>query len=96
MSRTQENLSLEIETARWEWLKPHNEREALFAVSPDLDLAHVGERVAADDAVTVERWLASHLLARPTAAQVAEWDKNPATGFSMLIVSPFVLIQEKE
>jgi hypothetical protein len=92
----QDKHTLEIETAQWQWLKPHHDREALFTVSRDLDLAEVGERIAADDAAMVERWLASRLLGRPTDGQVAAWDQDPASSFSMLIVSPFVLIQEQE
>lgn len=94
MADAQEKLSLEIDVAQWHWLKPHGERDALFLVSGELSLAEVGERLAADDAATVQRWLASHLLARPTAEQVAVWGNEPAKPFNMLIVSPFILIQE--
>lgn len=95
MTATKEKLALEIDVARWQWLKPYHERDSLFVVAQDLELAEVGDRLSADDAATVRRWLASHLLAKPTPQQLAEWDREPAKGFSMLIVSPFILIQER-
>lgn len=94
MTESKDRLSLEIDVAKWQWLKPHSERDALLIVSGDLDLEEVGERLAADDAVTVQRWLASHLLAKPTADQLSAWSEEPAKSFNMLIVSPFILIQE--
>ena len=91
---TGEKLSQEIDVARWEWLKPHFEREALLVISKELELAEVGERLAADDAVMLQRWLASHLIAKPTPEQAAAWENNMLQRFNILIVSPFVLIQE--
>ena len=96
MTEAKDRLALEIDVAKWEWLKPHNERDALFVVSGDLELAEVGERLSADDAVTVQKWLASRLVARPTVGQLADWDREPSKSFEMLIVSPFILIQERD
>lgn len=89
-----EKLSSEVDVARWEWLRAHNERGALIVVNRGLDLAEVGERIAADDSPMVQRWLVSNLLAKPTAEQIAAWDREPARNFSTLVISPFVLVQE--
>jgi len=91
-----QELSAQVDTARWHWLQAHNERGALILVEGMLDLALVGERLVADDRVTVESWLASRLLSKPTAEQIENWNALPDKSFSMLIVSPFVLIQEQE
>lgn len=91
---TVEKLSGEIDVAQWEWLRAHNARGALIVVNRGLDLAEVGERIAADDSSMVQRWLVSNLLAKPTAEQVAAWDMEPARDFSTLVISPFVLVQE--
>lgn len=96
MQETKDKLVLEIDVAKWEWLKPHNDRDSLFVVSRDLELAEVGARVAADDAATVQRWLASHLVTKPSAEQSTIWGKDPSISFDMLIVSPFILIQERD
>lgn len=89
-----EKLAAEMDTAEWQWLRAHNERGALIVVNRGLDLAEVGERIAADDSPLVQRWLVSNLLAKPTAEQAAAWDREPGRRFSMLVISPFVLIQE--
>lgn len=91
---TVEKLSKEVDVARWEWLRAHNERGALIVVNRGLDLAEVGERIAADDSSMVQRWLVSNLLAKPTDVQIAAWEKEPARQFATLVISPFVLIQE--
>lgn len=94
MTESKARLSLETDLARWQWLKPHSERDSLFVVSHELEIEEVGKRLADDDAEIVQRWLASHLLAKPTAAQLSEWENDPGKSFNMLIVSPFILIQE--
>lgn len=87
-------LADQVDSAQWQWLRAHNERGGLILVDVMLELSQVGERVAADDTTAVQTWLASHLLSKPTAEQVAVWDTTPEKIFSMLVVSPFVLIQE--
>lgn len=89
-----EELAHQIDQARWEWLKPHHERGSLIVVDGMLELAEVGERIAADDTASVQTWLASRMIVKPTVEQLAGWDQEPAKLFAMLVVSPFVLIQE--
>ena len=91
-----QGLAAQVDTAQWQWLRAHNERGALILVEGMLGLAEVGERLVADDSATVQAWLASALLSKPTAEQVAAWDAVPAKPFAMLVVSPFVLIQEQD
>ncbi len=92
--RTQ--LREQLDRARWEWLQPHHERGAVFLVDSMLDLVDVATRVAADDTVAVSHWLASRCLTRPTDEQVAVWEANRALSFSMLVVNPYILIQDAE
>jgi len=90
-----QELSVQIDTAQWQWLRAHHERGGLILVESMLDLSFVGERLVADDRVAVEAWLASRLLSKPTAGQIEIWNTVPDKPFSMLVVSPFVLIQEQ-
>ena len=90
----QDQLQEEIGDVTWHWLRPHQQRDALFCVAPELELARVGAAVAADDAAAVRGWLASGALARPTPAQLERWEADPTRSLRMLIVQPFVLIQE--
>lgn len=94
MQVTREELSLQVDQARWEWLKPHYQRGVLIVVDGMLELAEVGERIAADDTASVKSWLASRMIVKPTAEQFEGWEQQPDLQFAVLVVSPFVLMQE--
>lgn len=94
METGREELAQQVDQARWEWLRPHQERGALVWVDGMLELAEVGERLAADDTASVQAWLASHMIAKPNAEQLDAWNRQPDRLFAMLVVSPFILIQE--
>lgn len=94
MQIDKQELAQQVDQARWEWLVPHQKRDALIWVDAMLELAEVGERLAADDAATVQAWLASHMIAKPSLDQLEEWNRQPERLFDMLVVNPFVLIQE--
>lgn len=83
------------EAVEWHWLRPHHERDALWVVSPALDLAAVAAALAHDDAPLVRQWLAAGQLAKPSAAQLTTWNAAPLTMLTMMIVQPFVLVQER-
>lgn len=95
MNATQKRLSDEIAAVEWHWLRPHLERGALIVVSPVLDLAATAARINADDTAQVGAWIAAGQLAKPTREQIADWDADPVRTFRMLIVQPYVLIQER-
>ena len=88
-------LADEIEDVEWHWLRPHLGRGALIIVAPDLDLTNTAARISADDTVQVGAWVAAGRLAKPTREQIADWDEDPTRTFRMLIVQPYVLIQER-
>ena len=87
--------SEQFDDVQWQWLKNQYEQGALILVDRSLELGMVEDRLAADDTRTVQTWLASHLIAKPTAEQVATWDQEPSWPFSMIVVRPFVLIQDR-
>lgn len=86
--------SEQFDNIQWRWLKSQHDQGVLILVDSALMLPEVEQRIAADDTATVQAWMASHLIARPTAEQSALWDNEPSKLFSMMIVQPFVLIQE--
>ncbi|MBI1920507.1 MAG: DUF2288 domain-containing protein [Geobacter sp.] len=94
MASTQEELAQTEDVAEWGWLRAHLERGGLIIVSPDLVLADVGVAVAADETAVVGRWVEAQQLSKPTAEQIEVWNAEPAKRFTMLVVSPYVLIQE--
>lgn len=91
---TREELALNIDEARWQWLKPHLERGALITVAAALDLAEAGEKIASDDTGPVSAWIAAGAIGKPTEEEIAAWDEEPDKKFLTLIISPYVLIQE--
>ncbi len=95
MNSTDKKRTDEIEIVEWHWLRPHLERGALIVVAPALDLVATAARISADDTVQVGAWIAAGQLAKPTREQIADWDADPVRTFRMLIVQPYVLIQER-
>ena len=95
MKPTREELALTIDEASWDMLRSHLERGGLVLVARELDLADAGKRLADDDAATVGEWIQSGKLTKPSAEQVVAWDTARDKPFHMLIISPYVLMQEK-
>jgi hypothetical protein len=90
-----EELATKIDVAEWSWLRAHLERGGLIVVDGSLDLAEVGVKVVGDDAARIGAWIKDGLLGKPSAAQIEAWDADQARCFDTLIVSPYVLIQER-
>jgi hypothetical protein len=95
MTVCQEELAAKIDPVEWIMLRPHLERGGVIVVDGLLDLAEVGSGIAADEVKKIERWIASGLLGKPTAQQIERWDAQKGKSFLCLIVSPYVLVQEK-
>lgn len=95
MMVSKEELAVQVDEAEWGWLRAHLERGGVIIVAPGLDLADVGKTVASDDAAVVAAWIETGKLAKPSREQIAAWDGTPGKRFRTLIVSPYVLIQEK-
>lgn len=95
MIPSKEELALSIDEAEWEWLRAHLERGGIILVDDSLNLADAALKVAGDDTETIEQWVVSGRIGKPTASQILMWDRDRHRKFAMLIISPFVLIQEK-
>ena len=89
-----EQLSQDIDLARWDWLESHVQRDAIILVDPGLELADVGVAIATDNTQLVQHWIAEQLLVKPTQTQIIEWDAQKGKAFQALIVQPYVLLQE--
>ena len=95
MIPTKEELALTIDESEWSWLRPHLERGGLVLVDESLDLADAALRLASDDAGCIESWIRDGKISTPTESQISQWNDAKQKRFAMLIVSPFVLIQER-
>ncbi len=83
-----------VDVADWKMLRAHLERGGLIIVDRELELVAVGVAVTADDVAAIKRWVEDEKLAKPSADQIAVWD-DAGRQFRMLIVSPYILIQEE-
>lgn len=94
MTVTREELASKVDVIDWLTLRAHLQRGGLVVVDRLLELSEVGVALAADDVKTVERWLLSGVIGKPSAEQITAWDAQQDKVFGCLIVSPYVLIQE--
>jgi hypothetical protein len=95
MPKDANETALGAELVPWQWLRPHQQRDALWVVATPLDLEEVGAALTRDDAEAVRAWLANGSLSKPDKEQLDHWEKNPLQPLFMLIVQPFVLVQEQ-
>lgn len=95
MTVSKQELAAKIDVVEWITLRAHLERGGVIVVDGLLDLAEVGVGIAADEVKTIERWIASGLLGKPTAQQIECWDAEKGKRFLCLIVSPYVLVQDE-
>ncbi len=95
MTTTREELALAIDEAEWGWLRPHLERGAVILVGGSLDLVDAGFRIARDDSTVIGQWISEGKIGKPSGEQIELWNSEMKKRFSMLIVSPYVLIQER-
>jgi hypothetical protein len=93
-STLKENLAKTIDEAEWAWLKPHLDRDALIWVGAPLELLQVAVEIAENQTFKIQSYLSQGTLSKPTAAQIQIWNESPDKKFNVLIVQPFVLIQE--
>jgi hypothetical protein len=95
MIPSKEDLILSIDEAEWGMLRAHLERGGIILVDDRLDLADTALRVASDDVEAITLWVENGMIGKPSESKIRSWDEDKQKKFAMLIVSPYVLIQEK-
>lgn len=90
-----EELGLSIGEAEWSWLKPHLDRGGLILVDDSLDLADTALKVASDNTESIQQLVDEGKLGKPNLSQLRQWDADMHKRFAILVVSPYVLIQER-
>ena len=94
MSDIKTKLQEDIATIGWRDIVPHAKRDAVIVVNPELDLVIVGEAIAKDNSGLVRNWIEQAKIAKPSTQQLTQWNNNPETQFTTLIVQPFVIVQK--
>ena len=95
MIATKEDLALTIDETEWSWLRAHLVRGGLILVNDTLDLAEAALKIAADDVAAIDQWVSDGKLGKPSETQILHWNEDKQKKFAMLIISPYVLIQER-
>ncbi|MHB8122486.1 MAG: DUF2288 domain-containing protein [Desulfuromonadaceae bacterium] len=95
MLPSKEEMALTIDEADWSCLRAHLNRGGLILVDDSLDLADTALKVAADDIAIIQHLLEIGMIGKPSESKIRSWEENVNKKFSMLIVSPYVLFQEK-
>ena len=94
MSEQIESFKRDLAEVCWRELKIHLQRDAIITVSTALDIITVAEAVANDNKDAVEGWIENNQLGKPSEDQLKSWEENQEKSFKMLIVQPFILIQD--
>ena len=87
-------LQEELDTAAWRDLRTQLRRDSLILIAPPLDLVEVAWCVARDRSAAVAEWIASGQLRKPEHEELAAWERQLDKPFRVLIVAPYVLIQQ--
>lgn len=90
-----EKLQNEILDTTWDPVVPHFARGTVYYIDKDIILEDVGVAMATDDVTVMKKWIDHGLLYPPTAEQATMFAENKDMLFAMLIIEPYVLIQEK-
>jgi len=94
MDDIRKKLQEELVSADWRVLRTQAGRDRVILVERGLDLVEVAWCLAQDRSAEVAGWIAVGRVRKPGAEELAAWERTLATPFRMLIVAPYVLIQE--
>lgn len=91
-----DNLPLkdEIDTAPWDWLRAHLMQDSIIIIDSKLVLHEIAEKMVKNDTVYIEHLINNQLISKPSAQQISLWNSTPDILFSILIIRPYILIQE--
>lgn len=95
MLPSKEEMALTIDEADWSSLRAHLRRGGLILVDDALDLADTAHKVASDDVEIIQQLMEDGMIGKPSDEKIRAWEEDTHKKFAMLIVSPYVLFQEK-
>ena len=94
MPDLKERLKKDVAEISWKDLQPHAKRDAVIVVKSELDLPEVAVAIAEDNTTLVQGWIGDRSIAKPTSEQLTNWNSTLQKQFTVLIVQPFVIVQE--
>lgn len=94
MTEVEKRFERDLATVCWRELRVHLQRDAIVTVDPDLDIITAATAVAHDETERVAGWIDNQLLGKPTAPQLQQWEGDLDREFKMLIVQPYIFVQD--
>jgi hypothetical protein len=94
MPSLKEKLEQDVADISWKELQPHAKRDAIIVIKDELDLAEVAVAIAEDNTASVQNWIGTQSIAKPSSQELTEWNQTPEKQFAALIVQPFVVVKE--
>jgi hypothetical protein len=94
MPSLKEKFEQDVADISWKELQPHAKRDAIVVIKNELDLAEVAVAIAEDNTASVQNWIGSQSIAKPSSQELTEWNQTPEKQFVALIVQPFVVVKE--
>jgi len=91
--RDSQETAEELDTVDWRAIRTQLRRDSVILVDPELDLIEVAWCVANDRSAEVARLDRCRQLRKPTAAELAAWERDLDKPFRMSIVAPYLLVQ---
>ncbi|MGB5632747.1 MAG: DUF2288 family protein [Waterburya sp.] len=89
-----EKLAQDVAEITWQDLLPHAKRDAIIIIQEELEISEVATAIAEDNTASVQGWIDSQSISKPTADQLTAWNQTPQKLFIAVIVQPFVIIKE--
>ncbi len=89
-----DNLNKQVDECPWSVLAPYHARGGMIIVDSELDFIEVGIAIADDQVDVVTKWLSEKKLVHLDDEKVKIWNEMPDKTFRMVVVQPYVLIQE--
>lgn len=88
-------VNMETSRIAWKELQKFFASGAAVEVSPQLDLVEVAYQMHSDNQSQFKQWLETGLVGKVTDGQALAW-LNADTELWAVVVSPWVLVQDKE
>jgi len=66
MSQLIESLSKDVADITWKDLQPHAKRDAIIVIKDELELSEVAAAITEDNTTSVQGWISSQSIAKPT------------------------------
>lgn len=91
-----EKYAKQIFKSPWRDLKEHLERDGIIVIKSHIPLDMAAAAIVENNSQTVNSWIESKDIGKPTEDQIESWNSNEEKPFLFFIAQPYVLIQELE